>query len=162
MGCLYAGCLPLVKCEALKKQSVDGRCHMVKRFGLRFRCLADNHHGKPCPRSKPCGMTSKTDGIFRPEFRSQGSRKGIELTYFLEQTIDVFEVTRAPNEPIARLCPLGWTAIEKIQLDTKGSIIHFVYKSNRKERAYFHSTREGQHGGKLLDENFPRPGEYWN
>ena len=29
------------------------------------------------------------------------------------------EVAGAPNEPCARLCPLGWTAIGKIQLDTK-------------------------------------------
>ena len=47
---------PLKKCEALKKQSVDGRWQTVKRFGLCFRCLADNHHGKSCPLSKQCGI----------------------------------------------------------------------------------------------------------
>ena len=54
--CLCAGNHPLMKCEAFKKQSVDGRWQTVKRFGLCFRCLADNHHGKSCPRSKQCGI----------------------------------------------------------------------------------------------------------
>ena len=47
---------PLKKYEAFKKQSVDGRWQTVKRFGLCFRCLADNHHGKSCPLSKQCSI----------------------------------------------------------------------------------------------------------
>ena len=47
---------PLLKCEAFKKQSVNGRWQTVKRFGLCFRCLADNHHGKSCPRRKQYGI----------------------------------------------------------------------------------------------------------
>ena len=54
--CLCVGSHPVMKCEAFKKQSVDGRWQTVKRFGLCFRCLADNHHGKSCPRSKQCGI----------------------------------------------------------------------------------------------------------
>ena len=42
--CLCTGSHPLMKCEAFKKQSVNGRWQTVKRFGLRLRCLADNHH----------------------------------------------------------------------------------------------------------------------
>ena len=54
--CLCIGNHPLKKCEAFKKQSVDGRWQTMKRFGLCFRCLADNHHGKSCPLSKQCGI----------------------------------------------------------------------------------------------------------
>lgn len=54
--CLCTRNHPLKKCEAFKKQSVNGRRPTVKRFGLCFRCLADNHHGKFCPLSKQCGI----------------------------------------------------------------------------------------------------------
>ena len=54
---LCAASNPLMKFETiLKKQSVDGRWQTVKQIGLRFRCLADNHHGKSCPRSKHCSI----------------------------------------------------------------------------------------------------------
>lgn len=46
----------LLTCEAFQKLSVDERWQTVKRFDLCFRCLADNHHGKSCPRSKQRGI----------------------------------------------------------------------------------------------------------
>ena len=50
--CVCTGNHSLLKCEAFQKLSVDERWQTVKRFGLCFRCLADNHHGKSYPRSK--------------------------------------------------------------------------------------------------------------
>lgn len=49
-----------MKCEAFQKLSTDERWRTVKQFGLCFRCLADNHHGKSCPRSKQCGINGCT------------------------------------------------------------------------------------------------------
>ena len=54
--CVCTGNHALLKCEAFQKLSVDERWQTVKRFGLCFRCLADNHHGKTCPKSKQCGI----------------------------------------------------------------------------------------------------------
>ena len=47
------------------------------------------------------------------------------------------EVSRAPNEPCARLCPLGWTAIGKIQLDMKDTHytgFHHTFRLQIKKR----------------------------
>ena len=54
--CVCTGNHTLLKCEAFQKLSVDERWQTVKRFGLCFRCLADTHHGKTCPKSKQCGI----------------------------------------------------------------------------------------------------------
>ena len=54
--CVCTGNHALLKCEAFQKLSVDERWQTVKRFGLCFRCLADNHHGETCPKSKQCGI----------------------------------------------------------------------------------------------------------
>ena len=58
--CVCTGNQVLLQCEAFQKLPVDERWQIVKRFGLCFRCLADNHHGKPCPRSKQCGINGYT------------------------------------------------------------------------------------------------------
>ena len=50
--CVCTGNHALLKCEAFQKLSVDERWQTVKRFGLCFRCLADNHHGKTCSKSR--------------------------------------------------------------------------------------------------------------
>ena len=47
---------PLWKCEAFRKLSSDERWQTAKQFGLCFRCLEDNHHGKSCTRSKQCNI----------------------------------------------------------------------------------------------------------
>ena len=47
------------------------------------------------------------------------------------------EVSGAPNEPCARLCPLGWTAIGKIQLDTKDTHytgFHYTFRLQIEKR----------------------------
>ena len=54
--CLCTGNHSLLKCEAFQKLLVDKRWQTVKQFGPCFRCLVDNHHGKSCSRSKPCGI----------------------------------------------------------------------------------------------------------
>ena len=58
--CVCTGNHSLLKCEVFQKLSVDERWQTVKRLGLCFRCLADNHHGKSCPRSKQCGINGCT------------------------------------------------------------------------------------------------------
>ena len=58
--CVCTGNHSLLKCEVFQKLSVDERWQTVKRFGLCFRCLVDNHHGKSCSRSKQCGINGCT------------------------------------------------------------------------------------------------------
>lgn len=43
-------------CTEFIQKSVPDRWDIAKQFQLCFRCLADGHHGKSCPRSRQCGQ----------------------------------------------------------------------------------------------------------
>ena len=40
------------------KKPVPERWNVAKEFQLCYRCLAEGHAGKSCPRSRPCGQNS--------------------------------------------------------------------------------------------------------
>ena len=44
------------KCQTFVEKSVAERWNLAKRFHLCFRCLAEGHSGKTCPRSRQCGQ----------------------------------------------------------------------------------------------------------
>ena len=43
-------------CQAFKQKNNSERWDIAKRSQLCFRCLADGHSGKSCPRSRQCGL----------------------------------------------------------------------------------------------------------
>ena len=106
----------------LKNVSVDGRWQTVKRFGLCFRCFADNHHGKSCPLSKQCGIngckgTHQNLLHYDKAPTAQPPLRPEAESYVQPLTTPLYSRINSNDRP--RLCPLGWTAIGKIQLNTK-------------------------------------------
>lgn len=119
---LCTGNHPLKKCETFKKQPIDGRWQTVKWFGLSFRCLADNHHQKSCPLSKQCGVngckgTHQNLLHYDKAPTAQPPLRPEAESYVQPLTTPLYSPINSNDRP--RLCPLGWTAIGKIQLDTK-------------------------------------------
>ena len=43
------------QCKVFMQKDVSERWNIAKRFQLCYRCLAEGHHGKSCPRSRRCG-----------------------------------------------------------------------------------------------------------
>lgn len=115
---LCTGNHSLKKCETFKKQSIDGRWQTVKRFGLCFRCLADNHHRKSCPLRKQCGINGCKGTHQNLLHYDKAPTAQPPLRPEAESYVQPLTTPINSNDR-PRLCPLGWTAIGKIQLDTK-------------------------------------------
>ena len=43
------------QCKVFTQKDVSERWNVAKRFQLCYRCLAEGHHGKSCPRPRRCG-----------------------------------------------------------------------------------------------------------
>ena len=43
------------QCKVFTQKDVSERWNIAKRFQLCYRCLAEGHHGKSCPRTRRCG-----------------------------------------------------------------------------------------------------------
>ena len=43
------------QCKAFIQEDISERWNIVKRFQLCYRCLAEGHNGKSCPRTRRCG-----------------------------------------------------------------------------------------------------------
>ena len=48
-------------CQEFIRRSVADRWNVAKRLQLCYRCLAQGHQGKSCPRSRACGQNGCTD-----------------------------------------------------------------------------------------------------
>lgn len=80
-------------CRDFIRKSVQERWSVAKRLQLCFRCLGEDHQGKSCPRSRPCGQDGCTDLHHklqhkpRPKVQKQSSSDKTEAKRIADQDV---------------------------------------------------------------------------
>ncbi|CAB3990844.1 Hypothetical predicted protein, partial [Paramuricea clavata] len=130
---------PIWKCTKYRDQSIEDKWKMAKKLGLCYRCLGDNHLGNACKWNRQCNIDGCNEThhylLHRPRDPSKAPRNRIccfanspSHFSFMSSTFDVGleradhhelmysmkEVVGEHGQPSARLCPLGWTAVGKV------------------------------------------------
>ena len=67
-------------CPVFKQKSVLDRWIHQSSFNFVFRCLADGHNGKSCPRSRQCGINGCKQLHHRLLHRSESTRPMLALS----------------------------------------------------------------------------------
>ena len=67
-------------CSVFKQKSVSDRLDTSKQLQLCFRCLADGHNGKSCPRSRQCGINESKQLHHRLLHRLESTRPMLALS----------------------------------------------------------------------------------